>query len=474
MTDRLSRRGTWLLVAVFVLSLPAVTARINASDEIQFFSWLHSWAFDCDVDFDNEYRHFHDAGPGRNPGFVATFLDAENEAGRRPNFAPIGSAVLWLPFYAGGHLAAGLSGTLTDGFSQPYVTAITVGSAVYGLLALLVSAAIARRLVGGRGLVPAVVVWIGTPLVFYMYVAPAFAHACSAFAVALFLWTWLRVRERWSGAGAVALGLSGALMAMVREQDLFFVAGPAVDFLRWSWQRARTGAAPTSGAWPGVARPAVAGIVSFVLGYAPQLAAYRALNGHAGPTDTVTRKMTWSSPHFLEVLFSSEHGLFFWTPLAALALAGIVLLCVRPPRTSAAAGPLAARGDVPWIAALFLLMAALQVYVSGSVESWTVAGAFGQRRFVALTPILVVGLAALSPPPGARPARRGIAALVAVLAVWWNLGLMVQFGLHLMDRQRLSLSDNARVTFLELPRMAPSVLVRYFTNRESFYGRPRE
>jgi hypothetical protein len=30
------------------------------------------------------------------------------------------------------------------------------------------------------------------------------------------------------------------------------------------------------------------------------------------------------------------------------------------------------------------------------------------------------------------------------------------------------------VTFLELPRMAPSVLVRYLTDRDSFYGLPRE
>ena len=41
-------------------------------------------------------------------------------------------------------------------------------------------------------------------------------------------------------------------------------------------------------------------------------------------------------------------------------------------------------------------MVALQVYVSGAVESWTVAGAFGQRRFVSITMILVVGLAARS------------------------------------------------------------------------------
>lgn len=474
-------RGVWLLALIFVLTLPAVTTRINASDEIQFFSWLHSWTFDGDVDFDNEYRYFHDAGPGRNPGFIATFLEATNEAGRRPNFAPIGAALLWLPFYGVGHVAAHLSGSATDGLSQPYIAAVAYASALYGFAALVLSAAIVRRLLGRSGLVPAILVWLGTPLVFYMYVAPAFAHACSAFAVALLLWTWLRVRDRWSIAGVIALGLTGALAAMVREQDLFFVAGPAVDFVRWSWQRLRErplGGSTAPPAWPSVVARAAAGALAFALAYAPQLAAYQALNGHPSPTRTVTRKMTWTSPHFFEVLFSTEHGLFFWTPLALIALAGVVVLWLMP-RWAIGGVERHSRHsvrfeDVSWIAALLLLMAALQVYVSGSVESWTVAGAFGQRRFVALTPILVVGLAALEPLTRRGVTWRATAIVVAVLAVWWNIGLMVQFGLHQMDRQRLTLRDNARRTFLELPRTAPSVLMRYLSDRESFYGRPRE
>jgi hypothetical protein len=39
---------------------------------------------------------------------------------------------------------------------------------------------------------------VGTPLLFYMYVAPPMAHAPSAFAVALFVVIWLIVRPRWS------------------------------------------------------------------------------------------------------------------------------------------------------------------------------------------------------------------------------------------------------------------------------------
>jgi hypothetical protein len=84
------RSGRWILPLLFVALLPAVTTRINASDEIQFFAWLHSWTFDRDVDFENEYRYFVDAGPGRNPGFIATFLEMTNEAGRRRRTAATG------------------------------------------------------------------------------------------------------------------------------------------------------------------------------------------------------------------------------------------------------------------------------------------------------------------------------------------------------------------------------------------------
>jgi hypothetical protein len=110
----------------------------------------------------------------------------------------------------------------------------------------------------------------------------------------------------------------------------------------------------------------------------------------------------------------------------------------------------------------------VQVYVAGSVESWTVAGAFGQRRFVAMTSPFVIGLAVFA----ARLARtrvRAAAAALAALCVWWNLGLMVQFGAGLMDRQRLDLRANAYNAFVEVPRRLPDIAYRYLFERGSFY-----
>ena len=456
------------------MSLPAVTARLYSSDEVQYFSYLRSLYFDHDVSFENEYRYFYERDIAQSAGFHETFLERQTAAGRRVNYGTIGAALLWSPFYAAADLWTRLTGSHeANGFTGPYVRAVAYGSAFYGFLAILLSIRAARLLLGHRSeghrghteetqggpvfssvfssvasslfsSVAGVAVWLGTPLLFYMYVAPPFSHAVSAFAVALFVNVWLHVRPTWSGRGAFALGLCAALLAMVREQDVFIALGPALDFL---FRRAElTESRPT---WARVPTAGLCGLLGFLIGYTPQLLAYNALNGYPGPAEHVSRKMFWYAPHGLQVLASPHHGLFFWTPLALLALIGLFFVRDRV------------------IAIVLWIMVASQVYVAGSVGSWTVAGAFGQRRFVCLTIVFVIGLAALLHAIRAR-ARTVVLAVTAVM-VWWNIALMAQFATRLMDRQRLEPARNAYHAFVTLPLSAPSLVYRYLTDRASFY-----
>jgi len=449
-----------------LLTLPAVTTRIYASDEVEYFAFLRSLAFDHDLSFENEYQHFHDAGAG-GPGFHATFLaERFTQAGRRLNFATIGPALLWAPFYGIGHLAAIATGAPQDGYSQPYITAVAYGSAVYGWLAIFLSASIAQRWFG-RGLGAALAVLVGTPLLFYMYVAPPFSHACATFAVTLSLWTWLRVRETWSLRGVLLLGLTVGLMANMRDQAGLFAIGPALDFARWARLRQGYGEAGLRG--HRTILLVLAGTAATVVAYAPQLLASRAVNGYFGPHESIGNKMSWSSPHAFGVLLHPAHGWLFWTPLALLSLAGLVALAAGRVRTS--------RPDGRWLGLCLLVIVALQVYINGAVESWSVAGSFGHRRFVELTPLLVIGLAGLWSAAAAAPTHRLQRPLLLgaiALCVWWNLGLLMQFGTHRMDRMGLSLRDNAWQTFVALPRDAPSLAWRYLTDRNSFYRQPRQ
>ena len=97
-------------------------------------------------------------------------------------------------------------------------------------------------------------------------------------------------------------------MAMVREQDVFFALGPALDF--GLTLNARRGRLRRHGA-----RRRSSACAVFVVCMLPQLLAYHALNGHPSPVALVSRKMTGRAARARGAV-SPEHGFFFWTPLA--------------------------------------------------------------------------------------------------------------------------------------------------------------
>ena len=97
------------------------------------------------------------------------------------------------------------------------------------------------------------------------------------------------------------------------------------------------------------------------------------------------------------------------------------------------------------------------------------AGAFGQRRFIALTTAMVIGYAWVDAALRASTPARRVFRAVTVLAVYWNLALIAEFSVGLMDRQRLEPRRNAYDAFVTVPRMAPSLVYRYLFDRGSFY-----
>jgi hypothetical protein len=339
-----------------------------------------------------------------------------------------------------------------DGFSRPYISAVAYGSAVYGFLAMVLSAVAARRITGVTpGALAAVVV--GTPLIFYMYVAPGFSHANSAFAVAAFVVAWLYARREWTAGGVAVLGALAALMGMVREQDLFIAAGPAIDYVVTMGRKVRDGdRSLVEMLWKGAL-----GVAAVAVCFLPQAIAYLTLEGHLGPSPVVQQKMIWTAPNAWRVLMSPDNGWFFWSPIALPALIGLIALALGY-----------AGRDHRWVGAICLVMVASQIYVSGSLNTWAGAGSFGQRRLVGLTIFLVIGLAALLHVVRTGWLRVALNA-VLVLAIWWNLGLIAQFATGLMDRNRVEPARNAYNNFVTIPRQFPTLAYRYVFDRQSFY-----
>jgi len=437
-----------LILAVLLLaSLVLVTPRVAESDAVEYFSYLPSVLLDRDLDFTDEYTYFYEEDPEGRQGFKETFLDRSTATGLKLNFGPIGTALLWAPFYLVTHAvlvareAAGAD-VVTDGMSQPYRTAVTFASALYGLAGLFLRYRLARKYQGPLvSFLAVVALWWATPVAYYLYIAPGMSHASSLFTVAVFfsLWSWVdESPERWAVWGATA-----GLMALVREQDSFFAIAalvPAVTMLK-SEELLST-----------VKRLAAFGATALVV-FIPQLAVYQILNGEPLPSAEVQRKMAWYSPHFFQVLFSSEHGLYFWSPILLLFTVG-GLVFIR--RTRAAGTAL-------------LLGVLAQVFISGSVDSWTQAGAFGARRFVGATAIFAVWGATLFAVIEPHVRRAGVVALAGVFMLW-NVALMVQFGLGLMNRDRLEWDEIVHNQFHEVPPRLVSVVARYFGARDELAG----
>ncbi|HYF64132.1 MAG TPA: hypothetical protein VD886_15020, partial [Herpetosiphonaceae bacterium] len=416
----LRERGLLVIALLWLALLPAGLFRIYATDEVQYFAYLHSVYFDGDLDFANEYRHFAAQGERVSDTAVYAALLKPNEydpplnakTGKYRNVAPVGSAMLWSPFYV---LADGLvrlgnalgGATPADGYSQPYLTAVCVGAAFYTLLGLILSYRLARRWVGGwAATLATLAMWLATPLIWYTYVQMPWSHSAGFAMVALFITIWLgrepamawdeRCRRRSLG-GWLALAVVGGLMTLVREQLGLFLLLPAIEGLAVYWRS--LGARDWPAARALLLRHAMFLIV-FALMLAPQLVAYQILYGQPRPSGTVSGKLSLISYHFFEALFDPRRGALLWTPIWALALLGFGLLWRRDRFLALALG-----------AALLA-----QPYINGAISTWHLSGSFGFRRLIECTPLFVIGLALLI--ERLRWPRPAVAALILAFVLW--------------------------------------------------------
>jgi hypothetical protein len=210
-----------------------VTPRIRGADEIEA-SPTALGVFDRDLDFEDEYRWFHARDPQGWARFKDTFLDRREPATGRPiNFAPLGSALLWSPFYLLAH--AGVTAPPLPGVERGPRTASPslrgrglLASALFGRLGLLPRARRARSAWGASAdsaaALAVAALWLARPVPVLHDRGPGLSHACSLFAVALLLWLWLRAAPPGDASLAewAAVGGGAGLAGLVREP------GPAV------------------------------------------------------------------------------------------------------------------------------------------------------------------------------------------------------------------------------------------------------
>jgi len=450
-----------LLAIIFLLTLPLSNPWVRG-DGVGYYAFARSMLIEHRLDFTRDWLAANTSFRMGRTDAQGNIAPAEYTAtGHLDNHFSVGPAILWFPFLVVAHgsvlLWDRLGGQIpADGFSKPYRVAMALGTALYGFLALLISFVVARRYFAERWAFLATLgIWFASSLPVYMYFNPSWSHAHSAFMVALFLWYWIRTRAARTWVQWIVLGAIGGLM-----MDVYYVSGvllllPLLESLKGYWKARR-------GPEMGVAGRLFIGNVIFaallVTAFLPTLVTKEIIYGSYAKSG-YEHLWIWTSPWLFKVCFSADHGLFSWTPIVMAAVVGLFFL---------------RRYDRD-LAVYSILVFAVVLYTIGCYKDWDGLSSFGNRFFVSLTSVFVIGLAAFLDSLERAWNEKGaliVSASATAVLILWNLGLIFQWGTHLIPaRGPISWRDAAYNQIAVVPVEASQSLKNYLTHRSQMMNR---
>jgi hypothetical protein len=460
---------TKLLFFVFLLSLPLVNPWVRG-DGVGYYAYLRSALIDHDLNFENDYL----AG---NPSFLMGRVDSEGhlllrlftKTGYVENHFTVGPAMLWAPVVTAVHLAILTLDRLgasipADGHSRPYILAMALTTAWYGFLSLLLAFQITRKYFGQQWAFLATVgIWLASSLPVYMYFNPSWSHALSAFGVALFLWYWDRTRGKRTLSQWTILGVIAGLMGNIYYPNVFLLVFPGLEIILLARQRRRGGTEGGVPRSPWLCCGAFG--AAFVVSLLPTFVTRQIIYG--SPFETGYPGILtwhWTSPALVDVLLSSDHGMWSWTPVLFLAVVGLIFLAKR---------------DALLGAGSIMVFLAYYYFIASYVD-WDGLSSYGNRFFVSLTPIFILGFAALLNAFGRWVGKtsRAVAAAgtaIALLAIW-NAGFIFQWGVHLVPaRGEISWREMIHNQFVVVPdRFTHSMEIYFLHRRDMMHQIERE
>ena len=432
-------------------------------DGVGYYAFARAPLIQHNLDFTRDYQEantsFRENRLDKNGQPTAEF---RTRTGHLENHFTVGPALLWAPFLIITHACVLLARSLgsaipADGFSTPYRIVMALATALYGFLGLLISFRLARKYVDETwALLATLAIWWASSLPVYMYFNPSWSHAHSAFVVALFLWYWHETRDSRTLTQWILLGaLAGLMLDVYYANVMLFVILPFEAARDYS--AAMRKATPSTSSVSQLLARHAAFAVTLLVCFLPTFIVHRIIYGSIFETGYIPiSQWFWGSPYLLSVLFAANHGLLSWTPLLLFAFIGLVAFWRSVPRVGGA----------------FLIAAIAFYYFIASYPDWAGISSYGSRFFVSLTPLFILGLGVFLDRLTRifRTRRAALAAACVFLAcfVFWNAGLMFQWGTHLIPaRGPISFPQMIRNQFLVVPRQIAAQFEKYLFGRKA-------
>jgi hypothetical protein len=356
------------------------------SDGFSYYVYLPSWFLFQDTTLAALAR---DCCGGEFPEWSAIIRWPETR--RWVNAHPIGVAVMQAPVFPVAHALTKWTNLSPHGFSLYYQHAVGLAGLAWIVAGLEVLRRLLRRSFsdGVTGATLAALL-LGTNLLHYATYDSTYSHPYSFVLFASFLLLTAMWHERPSARTSVLLGVVAGLIVLVRHTNVLFL----LVFPLYGLKHVARGTSHVARA------AAVAALV-----IAPQLLLYYQATGRPIVSAYGELGFNWTYPQLFGVLFSTQKGVFFWSPLLLIALGGLIGLV----RSAKPAASFALPG---------LIFLALNTYLIASWWDWQFGGSYGHRGYVDALPFFALGLAAVfeRAAAGSRATKIAMAAVVVALS----------------------------------------------------------
>lgn len=348
---------------------PKSNVALVKMDAIEYYGYLPAILIYHDPGFSFLDRPFP-------KGHISNFWVKPHPSHRYTTRMTFGYAIIAAPGFLAGHLAAAILGFPQDGFSKPYLISIWIWTnlllfvAFFHLYHLLLRNGISNTIAASVILMLA----LGTNLFNYATFETCMTHCFLFFLCTVLLNSTFSYYKKPTFANTFGIVVSLGMMALIRPTDIILILLPlGFGIHRLSQVSDRIKAIAGHWKWLLVAMGIVA--IPFVL----QLCYWKWATGNWFYDGYEGESFFFGKSHLLSYLFGWRKGWLLYTPIMAVAIAGLFL---KPLRNM----------GYTWPVAIILLPT---IWLHSCWWCWWFGGSFGARSMIDFHPILALPIAIL-------------------------------------------------------------------------------
>lgn len=285
----------------------------------------------------------------------------DKEGNKYNKFFP-GIAVLQVPFFGAACFASLVLGEEVNGFTPVFGNFFYLGYLVYTLLGIILFVKCVKIMYpNGRYYdVFAILVFLATPLIYYSFEI-VLSHNITFFLFGLFTYLLLLLTQDFTLKKVFYIGLVLGLITIVRPTNALVIL--VVPFVLGSWGNTKQF---FSNLFAERGKYLAVGLVGFLSMLMILFSIWKWQSGHWIYWPYTGEGFNWSSPKFLENLFSFRIGVFLHSPILILAFIALIISFKKQLFRNS----------------FFVIYFLVITYVISSWWCWDYESTFGNRPFI--------------------------------------------------------------------------------------------